>query len=64
MLTPEDFEEVTIQTLPEPWKSALLCQEIGLLDIPEDVFRESMLEGLRRYYKQKEYACVTEMTGL
>lgn len=64
MLKPEEIEEVTIQSLPEPWKSGLLTQEIGLLDIPEDVFRAAMLEGIRRYHKQKEYAVMTEATCL
>jgi len=60
----DDIEELTIQCLPSNWKKLLLSQEIGLFDIPKNVVQEAMLEGIRRHYKQEEYACVAASASL
>jgi hypothetical protein len=60
----DQIEEVTIQCPPESWKQALLNQDIGLFDIPDEVVQTAMLEGIRRYYKQEEYACVAASADL
>jgi hypothetical protein len=60
----DDIEALTIQCLPEAWRKPLMCQEIGLFDIPDEIVQEAMLEGIRRHYKQEEYACVAASASL
>jgi hypothetical protein len=64
MIGLDEIEELTIQCLPSNWRRLLLSQEIGLFDIPEDVVQEAMLEGIRRHYKQEEYAYIAASAGL
>lgn len=43
---PEELESVTIDSLPEPWKSMVENGEMEFEDVPEDILYEAMEEGV------------------
>lgn len=50
---PEELDEVTTNFLPEPWKSQVENDEIGLSDVPEDIRFKAMDEGVEDYWAGK-----------
>ncbi len=47
---PELLEEVTIDSLPKPWKNQVKEEEIDLSDIPKDIALKAMLEGTEGHF--------------
>ncbi len=47
---PEKLDEITIDFLPEPWKTQVKSEEIELCDVPEDVRFKAMQEGEEDYW--------------
>jgi len=46
---PEKLEEITIDFLPEPWKTRVKSEEIELDTVPEDIRFKAMTEGTEDY---------------
>lgn len=47
---PEELEQVTIDSLPEPWKSKVKAEKISLSDVPKEVAHKAMVEGTENYF--------------
>ena len=47
---PEELEQITVDNLPEPYKSMVENGEMDWEDVPQDVLFESMDEGVAEYW--------------
>lgn len=46
----EEMDEITIENLPESWKSQVLEDIIDLYDVPEEVRMDSFFKGESEYW--------------
>ncbi len=46
----EKLDEITINFLPEPWKTQVELGEIELYDVPDDIKFKAMREGEEDYW--------------
>lgn len=47
---PEELEEVTVENLPEPYKSMVENEEMYYGDVPQDILGKAMDEGVADYW--------------
>ena len=47
---PEKLKEVTINALPEPWRTEVKSYDILLDDVPDDIRHKAMMKGTEDYF--------------
>ena len=50
---PEKLDEITINFLPEPWKSRCNAGDIEVYDVPEEIRDKAMDKGVEDYWASR-----------
>jgi hypothetical protein len=50
---PELLDEITIDALPEPWKTMVIEDEIDLYAVPDHIYGKAMSDGLANYWSKQ-----------